>query len=484
MVVFSANTETIEKKLKFLVKELKKYKCFGGICIDDEPAVIAGGCFNDRTIKLFKQKYGLEAPTTKNFVDAKPGLLSSDNLVLVWMRFQRELLLNFYRKLFMAVREVDPVCPVYTIPAASWVCGKTISRPKGTPDKNTMPRLGTLDPVYIKDFHLYNQYCFSVLDENGWSKKVADGLCQYQFASPNCPRSIVPIYSPDPNGKGISPQAFRRYVLQTYAEGSKGIGYWPSAVFTNGTIKAAEDLYENTIKPLCQKTPDLKKFKGKVAVLVSTSTIDFASVWQNNPIERFEHLHESEALGYYFQKRGIPFSMVLEDEIQNLDDYKIIIAAGVRYMRSDKAKILADYVVKGGKLIFDKSTRINIKGSDVLDFNTKYWFEALVGQNQRESDLEYQSGLIDRVLKKYIPDSLAVCRADSRRININYMTDGKNLYLFIVNNDLNGKKIKTNLKFNKKYDIEDVLTTKKFSAIDSLPLVLKTGTLKLFKIIK
>ena len=47
-----------------------------------------------------------------------------------------------------------------------------------------------------------------------------------------------------------------------------------------------------------------------------------------------------------------------------------------------------------------------------------------------------------------------------------------------------GKKIKTNLKFNKKYDIEDVLTTKKFSAIDSLPLVLKTGTLKLLKIIK
>ena len=478
---FSANTKTIEKKLQFLVKELKKYQCFGGICIDDEPAVIAGGCFNDRTIRLFKQKYELEAPTVKDFVNVKPGLVSSNNLVLLWMRFQRKLIFDFYKKLLVAVREVNQTCPVYTIPAASWICGKTISCAGRAPDKNKMKRLGTLDYVYMKDFHLYNQYCFSILDENGWSQKIADGLCQFQFTPPNCPRNIVPIYSPDPNGKGISPQAFKRYVLQTYAEGSQGIGYWPASVFSKNIITAAEDIYKNTIEPLCRNTPKLEKLKGKVAILVSTSTIDFASIWQNNPIERFKHIHESEALGYYLLKRGIPFSVVLENEIHNLDDYKIIIAAGIRYMRSDKAKILADYVAKGGKLIFNKSVKISIEGADVIDFDTKYWFETLVEQYQRESDLEYQSGLIDGILKKYIPDSLAICRADLRQVNINYLTDGENIYLLIVNNDLNGK-VKTNLKFNKKYDIENVLTKKTFSAIDSFPLELEIGSLKAFKI--
>ncbi len=479
---FSADTKDIEKKLQFIARELKKYKCFGGICIDDEPAIITGGCFNERTVALYKQKYGLEPPSRKDFEDTKPGLIKSDNPVLTWMTFQRKLMLEFYRKLLLAVRKVDPACPVYTIPSASWISGKTISRPGWTPDKHKMKRLGMLDSVYLQDFHLYNQYCFSVLDENGWSRKVADGLCQYQFTPPNCPRSIVPVYSPDPDGKGISPRAFRRYVLQTYAEGAKGIGYWPASVFSKNIIKIAEELYRNTIEPLCRKTPNLEKLKGRVAVLISNSTNDFLSVWKNNPIERFEHIHKSEALEYYLFKRGIPFDIVFENKINDLRQYSIIIAAGIDYMRIDKAKVLADYVKNGGKLIFDKSTRIRIKGADILDFNTSCWFDALKSQYQRESDLEYQAGILDGLLRKSVPDSLAICRSGSRHVNINYQTDGKVVYLFIVNNDLHGR-IETNLRFNKKYKLEEILTRKLFTLSDNFDIKLKVDGLRVFKLI-
>ncbi len=479
---FSASTKNIEKKLKFLVRELMKYKCFGGICIDDEPAVIVGGCFNAETVKLFKAKYNLDPPSLKDFTDVPPGIIRAGNIVLLWMKFQKELIHNFYRKLLLAVREVNPTCPVYTIPAASWIAGKTISKPGWTPQMNKMKRIGCLDLVYVKNFHLFNQYCFSILDENGWDQVIADGLCQYRFSPPEYPRSIVPIYDRDPDEKGISPHAFQRYVLQTFAEGARGIGYWPASVFSKNIIITAEKIYKNTIKPLCEATPNMKKLKGEVAVLISTSTIDFGGLWNNNPIERFLHIHESEALEYYLFKRGIPFDVVLENEVKDLSGYKIILAVGIKYFRSDKAKILTEYVAHGGQLLFDKSTGIDIKGATKLDYNARYWYDALRGQSQRASDLEYQCGVLDGTLNKYIPDSLAVCRSSSRHANINYLTDDKNnIYLFIVNNDLN-ERVRTLLSFNRKCEIEDILTHKVYSVTDGFQLDLKVGDLKVFRL--
>ena len=218
-----------------------------------------------------------------------------------------------------------------------------------------------------------------------------------------------------------------------------------------------------------------------MALLFSTSTAAFADIWRHNPIERFKHNHQCDALAYYMLKKGIPFDIILENELPKADlsKYYCVISAGVDYLQKQSADELAQYIKAGGKVIFDKESAVNFAGLEKAAFDATTWFRAVAGQYQRESDLRYQCGLLESCLGPYLPGELVICSSSSMQLNVNYLTDGTSLYVLVVNDDLFGP-IKAVLTFNKKYVITDLLADKTLATSDKLKVTVpKSGMLVL-----
>ncbi len=68
---FTSETTNTIKRLQFLIKELSIFENFKGICLDDEPGVVAGGCICDRCCKLFTATYKTEVPARQNYLNTK-----------------------------------------------------------------------------------------------------------------------------------------------------------------------------------------------------------------------------------------------------------------------------------------------------------------------------------------------------------------------------------------------------------------------------
>ncbi len=482
---FSRNNNDIIRRTLLLTKWLKRFENFGGLCIDDEPGIQPGGCICKNCTRLF-QKTGYNVPSLDDYLKASERVVSENNLVLTWDNFQKTQMVNYYTSLAKAIKEKHPKLKIFTIPAAAYFSGKQLTIPNCKPENFIKSkRRVTLDPCHIRNFQLYVQFYINEIDSSGWKNKIADGLCLYMLKNGVPNFSNIPVYDkfkPVTEPAVISVAAFKRFILQTFSEGAKGIVYFPGRSLSPQHVEAAAKIYRKYILPICTKTPDLHKPEGKVAVLYSTTTRTFADIWQKNPLERYKHLHESDALAYYLLKKGIPFEMLLENEISCLDDlqhFSVIISSGLNYLRADKFKLLEKYLKKGNKLLIDKNSKINL--GTPIDFDASYWYQAVKKGNQSEADMEYQADLLDSALSKYLKNISAPCKISTRHINMNYLTDGKNIYLFLVNNNLN-KKISSEIIFNTKYDIYDIISEEHRNNVGQMPVIIPPGELKVIKI--
>jgi hypothetical protein len=483
---FSRDNADIIERTKLLAKWLKHFKNFGGLCLGDEPGVQPGGCICENCAKLFRRKYSLDPPPDKSYFDTPKGIIPENNPVLLWTKFQNDECVKYYASIAAAIKKEYPGLKILTIPAAAYFSGKQLSIPDCRPeDFVKAKRRVSLDNCHIRDFQLYVQFYMNEISSSGWKNKIADGLCLYMLKKglvnfPNLP--IYDKFKPQKKPDVISVPAFKRFILQTFSEGAKGIVYFPGRSLTPAHVEAAADAYKKFIVPICANTPKLHKADGKVAVLYSTTTRIFADLWKNNPLERYKHLHECDALAYYLFRKGVPFEMLLESELNSLADLKkfpVIFSAGLDRLSADKAKLLEEYVKGGGKLITDRKSHINI-GLKV-DFDAESWYRKVTDGNQRASDMEFQAGLLDNVLSKYLEKISVPCKTSCRHINLNYLTDGKNLYLFIVNDDLNAP-ISTILRFDKKYDVVDVLTKKESKNIKHMQVSIEPAELEVIKL--
>jgi len=472
---FSADTTELQTRLRFFVRELSRFKSFSGICMDDESGNPAGGCICDRCRKLFLDKYHMDIPGDADFRHVAGAVVPDSHPILLWTQFQQEQIKNYYTGLLAAVRQESATLPLYNIPAAAYYSGKQLTIPDCTPRAfNGKGRYVTLDACHIRDYQMYVQFYFAEITPSGWKEKVADGLCIAMTPGgvPNFPN--VPVYDtypavPDSKAKVISVPAFRRFILQTFSEGAKGIVYYPWNSLTPEHKKAAMEAFAQSIKPICDQVGDLHRPKGKVAVYYSDTTRALADVWRDNPIERYKHLHQCDALAYYLLRKGIPFEMVMEDEItrpEDLQRFEVVISAGIDHLKQSSAGLLAAYTKKGGRLILDKGSAVNIPGMQKLNLDAGSWYAAVVDGSQRPSDLEYQAGLLDSVLSGQL-NGLSLCRSSSRSLNVNYLTDGRYIYLFIVNDDPDAA-IQSELLLDRSYRVFDVLNGQDLGVTDRL----------------
>jgi len=484
---FSCDNADIIARTLLLAKWLGHFKNFGGLCLDDEPGVLPGGCICENCTKLFQRKYGLNPPRDNAYLNQPQGIVPENNQVLLWTKFQNDECAKYYASITAAIKKESPGLQVLTIPAAAYYSGKQLSIPScQANDFFKAQRMVSLDACHIRDFQLYVQFYINEVTALGWKNKIADGLCLYMANSGLVNFSNIPIYDkfkPQIKPDVISVSAFKRFILQTFSEGARGIVYFPGNSLTPAHVEAAADVYKKFIVPICADTPKLQKVEGKVAVLYSTTTRVFADLWKNNPLERYKHLHECDALAYYLFRKNIPFEMLLEDELSSSADLKkfpVIFSAGLDYLSADKAKIMEEYVKDGGKLIIDRKSHINLEQK--VDFDAESWFRNIANGNQRASDMEFQAGLLDNVLSKYLEEISAPCITSCRHINLNYLTDGKNLYVFIVNDDLNAS-ISATLRFDRKYDVVDILTKKEFKNVGVMQVQIEPAELKVIKLI-
>ncbi|MDD5698038.1 MAG: hypothetical protein PHH77_05430 [Victivallaceae bacterium] len=482
---FSKDNSDIVERLRLLVKWLGHFKNFGGLCLDDEPGIQPGGCICENCVKLFRGKYGLNPPPDKVYFNTPKGVVPENNPVLLWTKFQQDECVKYYASLAAAIKKENPKIQVLNIPAAAYFSGKQLSiLDCKAQDFIKSGRRVSLDDCHIRDFQLYVQFYMNEISSSGWKNKIADGLCLYMMNKGLVNFPNLPVYykfEPVSKRAVISVPAFKRFILQTFSEGAKGIVYFPGRSLTPGHVEAAADVYNKFIVPVCADTPKLYKPDGKVAVLYSTTTRIFADLWKNNPLERYKNLHECDAMAYYLLKEGIPFKVLLENELspQELKKIPVIFSAGFDYVSADKAKLLEEYVKNGGKLITDRKSQVNIGLK--ADFDAGYWYRAVTDGNQRASDMEFQAGLLDTVLGKYLENISVPCSTSCRHINLNYLTDGKDLYIFAVNNDLDAP-VSAMLCFDRKYDVADILAKKEFKNIDRMRVSIEPGELKVIKL--
>lgn len=481
------NTDITERAASF-TKWLSKFKNFKGLCGDDEPGIQPGGCVCKHCTELFKKEYGLNPPSNEDYLNAAKGIVAENNTVLLWAKFQNDQILKYYASITDTIKKEKPDARVLNIPAAAYFSGKQLSIPDCKPEDFVKSgRRVTLDNCHIRDFQLYIQFYMNEINSSGWKNKIADGLCLYMEKKglPQFPN--IPIHDKfDPSAKPvvISVPAFKRFIVQTFSEGGKGIVYFPGRSLSPEHVAAAEKAYNEFIKPVCKNAPQLHKMPGKVGILYSTTTRTFSDLWINNPIERYKHLHECDALAYYLFKKAIPFEMIMEDEIKSSDDLKrfpVIISAGLDFISAKKAKILEEYIKDGGKLVVDKNSAVNIPGTTALDFDAESWYRAVTGGNQRASDMEYQAGLIDKDLSLELKDLPVICKTQDRRLNINYLTDGKDVYLFLVNDDLNTA-AESSLTFDKAYEVSDIIENKNIAKTDKIKISVNPAELKVLKL--
>lgn len=486
---FSSSNEDIIKRIVFFVRELSKFKSFGGICIDDEPGIQPGGCICENCISLFKQQYGINHPSSEEFLNAPKGIVSENNPILLWQKFQEEQILKYYTSVANAIKKESPNCLVLNIPAAAYFSGKQLTVPDcKSEDFIRANRRVTLDNCHIRDFQLYVQFYMNEITSSGWENKIADGLCLYMMDKGLVNFTNLPIYDKF-NVKMaqqtvISPLAFKRFILQTFSEGAHGIVYFPGRSLSEEHLNVAADVYKKFIQPVCHSVSQLHKFKGQTAILYSNTTRTFADLWINNPVERYKHLHECDALAYYLFKKGIPFEILMEERITNADTLKrfsLILSAGLDYLTEKKAEILSEYTKNGGKLICDKKSLVNILGSISVDFDAESWYRTVKTGSQHASDMEAQATFLDKALSEYLNSSLAICKTSCRDLNINYLTDGKNVYLFIVNDNLDDP-VSAELNLDKEYDILDVLAQKTFGKNNNFRITVAPAELKMLKL--
>lgn len=491
---FSAPTDKLIARLEFLVGELSKYKSFTGICIDDEPGVIAGGCVCGRCKKLFKEKYGIAVPSSDDFLNARSDVVPDNHPILLWNQFQRELARKYYAALASAIRKKNPAISVLTIPAAPFFSGKQLSIPDCTPALFAQSgRMVTLDACHIQEYQMYNQFYLSKITADGWNNRLANGLCLSmiceevrgpQFAS------NVPIYDAyqGPSGvkKIVPPLAFKRFVLQTFSEGSKGIVYFPAEVLDHNLIETGKDAFERYVQPVCQSLGNLRRLPGRVGIFYSSTTRAFADIWKENPIERYRHLYACDALAYYLFRKGVPFEMIMEEDIKENDNYsrfEFIMTSGVRFINDRTARFFQRYIQSGGQILCDSMSAKIIPGSTGLPLKTGFWYEAVKDIHLHpKSDLEFQAGLLECSLGDRLAASLIPCHSSSRLINVNYLTDGKDLYLFLVADALDGK-VESHLTFDREYDISDVLEKKELGRKKEMVLMFPPGTLRVLRLI-
>jgi hypothetical protein len=95
--------------------------------------------------------------------------------------------------------------------------------------------------------------------------------------------------------------------------------------------------------------------------------------------------------------------------------------------------------------------------------------------------MEYQAGILEPALSKFIDKKWAICRTSSRKLNVNYLSDGKDIYLFIVNDDLDAP-VDATLHFNGRYKVFDVLKKETLNATDKLNVSLPPAQLKALRL--
>lgn len=485
---FSQDNSDIRTRVESFTKYLSRFPNFKGLCIDDEPGIQPGGCICKNCVKLFKKEYGINPPSASDYLNAKKGIVPENHPVLLWTKFQNEQILRYYTSIAETIKKEKPDAIVMNIPAAAYFSGKQLSIPDCKPEDFVKTgRRVTLDNCHIRDFQLYIQFYMNEINSSGWKNKIADGLCLYMEKKglPQFPN--IPIYDKfDATAKPvvISIPAFKRFIVQTFSEGGKGIVYFPGRSLSPDHVAAAEEAYNKFIRPVCEKTPQLHKMPGKVGILYSTTTRIFSDLWANNPIERYRHLHECDALAYYLLKKCIPFEIIMEDEIKSPDDLKrfsIIISAGLDFIGKEKADILEGYTRNGGALILDKKSAVNIPGMEVVDFDAESWYRAVTRGTQKASDMEHQAKLLDKDLSFALKDLNPICNTNDRHLNINYLSDGKDIYLFIVNDDLNTV-AEDSLLFDKEYEIYDIIENKNYGKIDNFKISVNPAELKALRL--
>lgn len=485
---FSQDNSDVKEKAAAFTRWLSKFKNFKGLSGDDEPGIQPGGCACENCVKLFKEKYGINPPSDNDYLNAQKGIVPENHPVLLWTKFQNNQITKYYSSIADSIKKEKPDALVMNIPAAAYFSGKQLSIPNCKPeDFGKSGRRVTLDNCHIRDFQLYIQFYMNEIDQSGWKNKIADGLCLYMEKKglPQFPN--IPIYDKfDPDAKPvvISVPAFKRFILQTFSEGGKGIVYFPGRSLSPAHVTAGEEAYNKFIRPVCERTPQLHKMPGKVGVLYSATTRIFSDLWVNNPIERYKHLHECDALAYYLLKKAIPFEMIIEDEIKSSDDLKrfpVIISAGLNFISKEKETIIEDYIPNGGKFILDKKSAVNIPGMKAVDFDAESWYRKVIEGTQKASDMEDQAELLDKDLSLEFKDLKPICKTNDRCLNINYLSDGKDIYLFIVNDDLTAI-AESIISFDRTYETHDIIENKNYGRIDSLKISVNPAELKVLRL--
>lgn len=314
-------------------------------------------------VKLFKEKTGLDAPRpAREDLQKVKGVIPDNDPWLLWNRFRCEDVYADYNKLICDTFKEKLDAVAVSVHGAVWMPGWGFV-PSSEQKILTLPGYYHYPPSPY--MHLYEVELVR-LGAGNRDINVSPAAHNTQWE-----RWFI---------EEVTPEHERAIFHSVLAAGGKGITYYPFQIpeeFREGHPAVWEEFRRQgmLLERYGKMLYELRRPKEPVGLLISFATDVYGLLDEPEPGQHFPFFkgHKFRVAGTFFSmlRAHIPVELVDEERILSGDisHYKVIYLADARVLPASVAKALENFIAKGGIVMMDNLSKVDIKGARRLPFN-------------------------------------------------------------------------------------------------------------------
>jgi len=425
--------------------------------------------YGHHAVTLFKQKTGLDAPRpTRQDLQKMKGIIPDNDPWLLWNHFRCEDVFADYIKVICDTIKDRLGAAAVSVHGAAWLPGWGFV---------TSSEQKTLS---LPGYYLYPPSPFMHLYE----------VELVRLGAGNRDINVSPAAHNVPWGKWFIEEVTPEYERATFhsilAAGGKGITYYPFQIpeeFDEGHPAVWEEFRRQgrLVEKYGKMLYELRRAKEPVGLLISFATDVYRLLDEPEPGEVFPFRkgHKFQVAGTFFSmlRAQIPVEMVDEERILSgdLSHYKVIYLADVTVLPASVAKVLEDFIAKGGIVMMDNLCQVDIKGAKRLPFNACILPVDKRDRSHRSAKpLPYSPQDVAKAVSQLREafDGIVVPSVITDSLDIavrRFVSDDGEEYLFVVNLNQDDR-TKARLKFVGRQEAVDVFSGHRIATGETLEL--------------
>ena len=443
------------KRLRGGIKAVKDHPAFSGYCFFDDDTFLynkegAISCYCQTCTEKFREKTGIEPPKSNDWPEryGKSGIIPEDDPWLLWTKFRCfDTYGNYHQILEDEKNKIDPqikIGPLHGLgqfPFFILSCGLY-------PPSDLGP-LSLLSSYYYPSLFRQLKDCIYHSDLAFMGNREKELFVMPQ-AIGRCyivPKEKGTILKGEGEGgeDGAPPGWFiRNQFYQWIAGGAKGIIYFYYPALKGAYGQEAYEEMKSLGEIAKRYGPLLKKMERspkEVAVWVS---------FINN------NCFDTPIGGVYrtLLESHLPVETVADEEIAEgrLFLYKVLVLERINYLTKGIYQQIEEYMKKGGKVIIDRSSKLEVPGAILVRTP-----EELVTEVKEAVKPEIEVDSQDVIIRSFQGEGVTYLWL------VNSYTDNWVIGTSLYNTPVEPKAVTINLKLSKKVHLYDLLKSKELS---------------------